>query len=183
MCEPIPLRPISSGKFRPDCDSFMAHHSSCAAAFAAVVDRSVHTPTSVLHPSTTQRGRQTEEDRQVWVPTQQPIHQFATCPNHLARQTHERIYASLELQPQHPRLLLTAFLSPASPGLRQGQRPPRLQIPRQGRHHHVCPIALQGVRRRLQRPHPTVQLRQQVLLVAPVVRREHHFPRLAHPVV
>ena len=56
-----------------------------------------------------------------------------------------------------------AFLPPAR---RRGQhqRPPRFQVPGQGRHHHVRSVARQRVDRRLQRPHPALQLRDQVLL-------------------
>ena len=42
-----PPRPIASGLFGPDCDSLMAHHTSCTVALGAVADRGLHTPTSV----------------------------------------------------------------------------------------------------------------------------------------
>src|SRR6516225_4295943 len=107
MSAPPPSRPCRGKKSSLDCDSLMTHSPSCAAALVAGGDRGLPTPTSVAHTSTTQRGCQAEEDRQVRVPTQQPIHQLPARPKHLARQAHERAQERLELQPQHPRLLLT----------------------------------------------------------------------------
>ena len=89
----------------------------------------------------------------------------------LARQPHERVDEPLELHPQQPPLLL-AVRRPVPRVLRQRQRQPRLQVPRQRGHHHVGPVAHQVVHRRAQGAHAVLQLRDQVLLVAAVVGLE-----------
>ncbi len=64
-------------------------------------------------------------------------------------------------------------LSPMSLGMTRRfgheQRGPRLQVPRQARHHHLRPVAHQVVDRRRQGVHPALELCDQVLLVAPLV--------------
>ena len=107
-----------------------------------------------------------------------PIDQLPAAADDLAGQPHEGVHERLELQPQHPAFLRPVLLLPAARLLRQRQRPPGLQVPGQGRHHHVGPVALQVVHRRTQRPHAAVQLREQVLLIAAVVgRRRRSRPR------
>jgi len=115
---------------------------------------------------------QAEENGQVRVPTQQAIDQLTTRLDDLARQEHERIQERPELQLQHTLLLLAVTLLPATRLRRQRQGPPRLEVPGQCRHHHVRPVALQRVHRRLQRPYSALQLRDQILLVAAVVGRK-----------
>src|SRR5208283_4514129 len=78
--------------------SVMPFSSFCGVALGAVVDRSIRTPTSWVSPSTPQRIDQTEEDRLVGIPPQQPIDQLAARPHDLARQPHKRIHKGLELQ-------------------------------------------------------------------------------------
>ena len=79
-------------------------------------------------------------------------------------------------------LLGTVLLRP--PGMRrQKQRRPRLQAPRQTGHHHVGPVAHQVVHRHRQRLHATLQLGDQVLLVAAVVGQEHDLRGRCGPVV
>src|SRR6266481_5709843 len=102
----------------------MAHLPSCTLALGAVADRGLPTPTSLLPRSTTQRTHQPEENPHVRIPTQQSIHQLSPRPNHLARQTNEGIHERLELQTQHPFLVLTTTLRLAPPPFRQRQRPP-----------------------------------------------------------
>src|SRR5579864_7897448 len=80
----------------------MRHTPCCPMAPVAAADRSIRTPTSSLHPSTTHDRQHTEEDRLVGIPRQQPVHQPATRPYDLARQTHKGIDKRLEFQTQHP---------------------------------------------------------------------------------
>src|SRR5215216_939757 len=111
----------------------------CISALGALADRGVRTPTSTPLPSTPQHTHQAEEDRLIRVPTQQPIHQPPTCPEQLTRQTHKALHQCLELQPQHPPLLLALSPLPAARLFREAQGPPRLEVPGQRRHHHVRP--------------------------------------------
>src|SRR5512145_1025074 len=157
----------------PSSSLFTDHFSFCGVALGVGGYRSIPTPTSLLHRSTTQRGYHAEEDPLMRIPRQQTIDQPMSTTHDLARQTHERIRECLELQTQHPTLLLPLLLLLPTRFLRQGQPEPRLQVPRQRRHHHVRPVALQRVYRRPQRPHPAVQLTQHVLLIAPIVALEH----------
>src|SRR5215211_8046275 len=112
----------------------MAHTLFCRVAPGAVTDRSIRTPTSGSAPSTPEYADQPEEDRLVRVPGQQPIDQLAPGTQDLTWQPHKRLHERLELQPQHPTLVRAVLLVPAARRLRQGQRPPRLQVPRQRRH-------------------------------------------------
>lgn len=64
--------------------------------------------------STTQLIYQAEQDRQVRVPRQQPVHPPSPRPHQLAGQPHEGVQERLELQPQHPTLLRSVLLLPES---------------------------------------------------------------------
>ena len=122
--------------------------------------------------STTQRISRPQEYTLPLVPRQQPIHQPSPTPDDLARHPDDRVHEPLELHPQQAALLRPVRL--LVPGmLRDRQREPGLQVPRQRRHHHERPVAHQVVHRRPQRVDPALQLRDQVLLVAPVVGLEH----------
>src|SRR5438270_13340389 len=111
--------------------SVMPHPASGRVARGAAAGRTIRTPTSWPAASTPQHVHQAEEDRLVRVPPQQPVDQLAAAADDLARQAHEGVDERLELHPQEPALLrLVLALPPARP-LRQRQRPPRLQVPRQ----------------------------------------------------
>src|SRR5271169_1546923 len=112
-------------------DASMATLPFCGAALGAVADRRIRTPTSVGFSSATQVLDQAEENWQVRVPRQQPVHQAPPRLHDLARQPHKSVDERPELQPQHPTLLGAMLLLPATSLLRQQQRPPRLQVPGQ----------------------------------------------------
>src|SRR5262249_59141399 len=97
----------------------------------AVRDRSVRTPTSWFCFSTTEYRYHAEEDPLIGIPRQQPIHQPPARPHDLTGQPHKGIGERLELQTQHPALLGPVLLLPPPRYRWQGQRPPRLQVPRQ----------------------------------------------------
>ena len=76
-----------------------------------------------------------------------------------------------ELHLEHRALLRRVLLRPTSV-FRQEQREPRLERPRQRRHHHVRPVAHPRAHRHPQRVHTVLQLLDEVLLVASIVGEE-----------
>jgi len=103
--------------------------TAAAVALGAAADRDIPIPTSRALPSTTQRGHQAPKDGLMGIPRQQAIHQSPARAHNLARQPHERLHERLELQPQHPALLVPVALLPTPRRYRQQQAPPSLEIP------------------------------------------------------
>ena len=118
--------------------------------------------------------QKTEENMLPRIPRQQPIHDLSSRRENLRRNIHHRRPKRAEVHPQQPPLFFLMHLLPTA-RLRQHQRRPGFQAPGQRRHHHVRPIREQAIDRRGQRANPALELRQQVLLVAAVVRVEHNF--------
>ena len=145
-------------------------------------DRSVRTPASFSAPSTLQHGRKSEEHGQMRVVTEHPVDQLPAGADDLTGDLDEGIEERSELHPQDAMFLGLVFFVPTAL-LRQPKCPPGLEVPGQGRRHHVGPIAVQVVDRGRQRPHSTGQLGDQVLLVAAVVGLEHDVFRVDCPIV
>src|SRR5215468_8309871 len=95
------------------CGCLMGHSSFCGTAFGVHRYRSIRTATSWRCASAAQRRHYPEEDPLLRVPRQQPIQKATARPHDLARQTHEGVDERLELQTQHPGLLLVVTCLPA----------------------------------------------------------------------
>ena len=123
-------------------------------------------------PAAVQPLHQPQEDPLPWVPRQHSVDQPTSRPHDLARHLNQRSAECREFHPQQRSSLRFMFRRVSWRNRRQ-QGAPGLQAPSQTGHHHVRPVAYQCVYGRRQRVHPALELSDQVLLVAPVIGREH----------
>ena len=119
-----------------------------------------------------------EKDRQPAIPSEQAVDRLARLPDDLRWKPHHGVSERAELHPEHRPLLRRVLRLPTA-GLGEQQSEPCLERPRERDHHHVRPVAHQVVHRCVQRAHAALQLREQVLLVAAVVRLEHDLAGVA----
>ena len=108
------------------------------------------------------------------VPGEQPVDHASPARDDLARHIDERAEEGAEVHSQQLSLLRLVAGPPAG-GDGKLQRDPGLEAPGQGRHHHIGPVGVQRVHRRVERPDAALQLRDQVLLVAALPGLVHDF--------
>src|SRR5271166_2751338 len=127
---------------------------------------------ALAQPAAVQPLNQPKEDSLPRVPGEQSVDQSTSRSHDLARHLDHRRAKRRELHPQQ-RLLLSLVLGRVPRRYRYQQGAPSFQAPRQRGHYHVRPVADQVVHWRGQCMYSALELGDQVLLIAPVIRREH----------
>src|SRR6202167_3663216 len=103
-----------------------------------------------------------------WISTQAKD-ELPPAQQHLGGDHDEGLHEAAELHAQDAVLLVLVALAPPSRDGEQ-QRGPRLDRPGERGDHHVGPVGLERVERRVQRADAALELRDEVLLVAAAVR-------------
>ena len=147
---------LRTAPWRVNLESIMASASSgvsfCSLACIVAADRSIQTPTSCCGRQ--QRNAPADGRRSAGTDcTPAPDTRNAALAAQSGTGWPPSAFTNALNSKPNSHNLSARYFSAQRPGFRQAQRRPGFQVPRQAGHHHVRPVAHQGIHRRLQGLH------------------------------